>query len=333
MVTIVDVAKAAGVAPSTVSYVLTGKRPISPSTRLQVEQSIRQLGYRPRGRATAPRSRTNVLALLAPLHAGVNASVIMQFVSAMTLAARGHDQDLLLLTHDRGAAGLRQAESVALADALIVMDVAAADPRLPLLMTLDRPSVLVGMPDRPAGLACVDLDFAAAAGSAVNHLADLGHRSVALIGSPQTVYERGTSYARRVMQGFVTTTQARGLRARSRPCDGSTADVRACLDDLLLGDPGTTALVVHNEAALPHVLGELRRSGRRVPEDVSVVAICPEGGLPARVTTVGIPVSEMGRLAVDQVLRQLSGDTTAEVRLLAPRLVQRETTAQAPQAR
>ena len=47
MVKITDVARHAGVSPSTVSYALSGKRPISEETRQRVERSIEELGYRP----------------------------------------------------------------------------------------------------------------------------------------------------------------------------------------------------------------------------------------------------------------------------------------------
>ena len=51
--TITDVAKHAGVAPSTVSYVLSGNRSISPQTRRRVETSIRALKYHPHAGAPA----------------------------------------------------------------------------------------------------------------------------------------------------------------------------------------------------------------------------------------------------------------------------------------
>ena len=62
MVTITDVARHAGVAPSTVSHVLSGKRPVSPETRERVPAGIAVLGYRPHAGARAPAaSRTHVL--------------------------------------------------------------------------------------------------------------------------------------------------------------------------------------------------------------------------------------------------------------------------------
>ena len=56
-------------------------------------------------------------------------------------------------------------------DALIVMDVQLHDPRLPLLRTLDLPSVLIGFPSESAGLTCIDLDFKAAGELCVERLA------------------------------------------------------------------------------------------------------------------------------------------------------------------
>jgi len=119
--TIDDVARAAGVSTSTVSYVLSGKRPISAPTRLRVERSIRKLNYRPHAGARALASnRTKVLALMAPLRVDVNVSVIMQFVAGVVTSARTFDYDVLLLTQD-DATGLKRVGDGSMADALIMM--------------------------------------------------------------------------------------------------------------------------------------------------------------------------------------------------------------------
>jgi DNA-binding LacI/PurR family transcriptional regulator len=333
MVTINDVAKAAGVAPSTVSYVISGKRSISPETRRLVEQSIRRLGYHPHAGARAlASSRTNVLALVVPLRTDLNVAVVMQFVASVATAARVHDHDVLLLTKDEGPAALQRVASSAIADALIVMDVETADPRVPMLLALDRPVVLIGAPAEPAGLTCVDLDFTAAGSRCVSHLADLGHRSVGLVGPSPAVYQRGTSYAGRFLRGFTETAQVRGIRATSRSCAHSYEAVRTCLDELFDEDPAITGLVVHNEAVLAGMLSDLRHRGWRIPEDISVVAVCPESmaeNHAVSLTTVAIPADELGELAVEMTTRQLGGQTAAETRLLSPRLTRRGSTAPA----
>jgi DNA-binding LacI/PurR family transcriptional regulator len=331
VVTINDVADAAGVAPSTVSYVISGKRSISPRTRRLVEATIRRLGYHPHAGARALASnRTNVLALVVPLRTDLDVSVVMEFVASVAGAARMHGQDMLLLTENDGPAALQRIASSATADALMVMDVEADDARLPVLAALDRPVVLIGLPDAPSGLTCVDLDFSAAGSVCVAHLAGLGHRRVALLGPPPAVYERGTSYATRFLRGFGEEAGRRGVRTVIRECTGSYEAIHAVLDELLAREPGITGLVVHNEAALPALLAGLRHRNLRVPEDVSVVAVCPAstaGQTAVALTTVAIPAEEIGAQAVELTMRHLGGHTTSEVRLLSPHLTVRNSTA------
>ena len=82
LVKISDVARHADVSPSTVSYVLSGKRTISEQTRRRVLASIATLGYHPHAGARAlASSRSNVIALVVPLRSGIYVPVLMQFAS------------------------------------------------------------------------------------------------------------------------------------------------------------------------------------------------------------------------------------------------------------
>ncbi|NUT51361.1 MAG: LacI family DNA-binding transcriptional regulator, partial [Saccharothrix sp.] len=218
MVTIADVARHAGVAPSTVSYVLTGRRSISTATKARVEASVRALGYHPHaGARSLASNRANVLALVLPMREGMHMPVLMQFVVAVANAARRHDHDVLLVTADQGAAGLRRVAGSAQVDGLLVMDVEMHDERVPVLRELDRPSVLIGFPADAAGLTCVDLDFAEAGSRCVDHLADLGHTYVALVGAPRAVYQRDTGFAHRTMAGFSAAAMRRGVSSTTLP--------------------------------------------------------------------------------------------------------------------
>ena len=88
-VTIADVARHAGVSASTVSYVLSGKRTISESTRARVLASVRALGFHPHAGARALASnRANQIALALPLRTGMHLPVLMQFATAVVTAAR-----------------------------------------------------------------------------------------------------------------------------------------------------------------------------------------------------------------------------------------------------
>jgi DNA-binding LacI/PurR family transcriptional regulator len=333
VVTIAEVAEHAGVAPSTVSYVLSGKRSISPKTRRRVEDSIRVLNYHPHAGARALASqRSNVIALVVPLRPGMHVPVLMQFAISVVTTARRFDQDVLLLTADEGPAGLRRVAASALVDALIVMDVELHDTRLPELRTLHQPSVLIGIPADTAGLTCIDLDFAAAGALCVDHLADLGHRSIGLIGPPTAVYERETGFATRTISGFDQAVKRRGIHATTHPCEPTYEAVRRTLDGVFRSQPELTGLVVHNEAVISPLLDSLHQLGRRVPDDVSIVAICPadvaERAVPP-LSSVLIPAEEVGRLAVELVMDSLEGRQNRQTTLLAPRLTRRQSAATA----
>ncbi|MFB4288419.1 LacI family DNA-binding transcriptional regulator [Nonomuraea sp. ATR24] len=329
-VTIAEVARHAGVAVSTVSYVLSGKRTISADTRRRVLDSINALGYHPHAGARALASkRANVIALVLPLRAGMHVPVLMRFASAVVTAARGYDHDVLLLTADEGTDGIRRVAASALVDAFVLMDVELDDRRVPLLRDLAEPSVLIGFPASPAGLTCVDLDFAAAGQRCVAHLAERGHTQIALLGAPAVVYERGTGFARRTREGFLAALTVHHVTGVALPCEETFDEVYETVRTLLTDRPGLSGLVVHNEAAVGHVLSALRQLGKRVPHDVAVVAICPddvaERASPP-LTSVLIPAEEVGREAVRLVMDKLAGKPAPQATLLPPHLALRAST-------
>ncbi|MDX8032728.1 LacI family DNA-binding transcriptional regulator [Lentzea sp. BCCO 10_0856] len=330
MVTISDVARHAGVAPSTVSYVLTGKRSISADTKSKVRGSIRALGYQPHLGDRAPSARgTNVIGLVLPLRAGMHLPVVMRFVAAAVTAARRFDLDLLLMTADEGASGLRRAVAGAMVDGFLVMDVEMNDDRLPLLRQLSKPSVLIGHPVDAKGLTCVDFDFEAAGAKCVDHLADLGHRSIGFVGAPSAVYRRNTGFAHRTMAGFSAAAMRRGVVATTLPAEHDHDSVLAATTTLIRANPSMTALVVHNEAALGWITGCLRAAGRQVPGDVAVVAICPDDlaeQMTPPLTSVRLPAGELGRHAVNLLVAKLDGRQPPALMLLPPQLSRRAST-------
>ena len=336
MVTLAEVARQAGVSPSTVSYVLSRKRSISDDTRRKVEAAIEALGYHPHAGARALASnRSNILALMIPLRSDMYVPVIMEIAMAVTTEAREFGQDVLLLTKDEGTQGVRRIAGSGLADAMILMDIELEDDRIPVLRETETPAVLIGLPTEPAGLTCVDLDFEATGAACVEHLASLGHRDIALIGEGEGVYHRNTGFAARTLAGFQKAAADLGVRAVHRACEGTYESTAGVLSRIMEERPHTTGFVVQNEAAIAPLLSLLRLSGRAVPEDTSVVAICPDQvALQAspRLTSVSIPADEMGRRAVRLAMAQLD-PTDGErdpVTLIPPALTVRDSSAPGP---
>ncbi|MER5478886.1 LacI family DNA-binding transcriptional regulator [Streptomyces sp. NPDC002734] len=345
MVTLAEVAQHAGVSASTVSYVLSGKRSISAGTRERVEHSIRELGYHPNAGARALASnRSNIIALMVPLRTDMYVPVMMEIAIAVATTARTHGYDVLLLTGEEGPDAVRRVTSSGLADGMILMDVELDDERLPLLRggaagqgrpggEQEQPAVLIGLPSDTSGLTCVDLDFRATGALCVDHLAALGHRDVAVIGEAPAVYERHTGFAERTLEGLRSRGRELGLRLLHRPCAGGYDATAVTLARILDERPDTTGFVVQNESAVEPLLALLRQRGRAVPEDVSVVAVCPEQvAVQASValTSVALPAQELGRGAVDRLVAKLEGRGGDEVVLLAPELTVRASSGPAP---
>ncbi|WP_431986328.1 LacI family DNA-binding transcriptional regulator [Streptomyces griseoflavus] len=334
MVTLAEVAQHAGVSASTVSYVLSGKRSISAGTRQRVERSIHELGYHPNAGARAlASSRSNIIALMVPLRTDMYVPVMMEIAIAVATTARTHGYDVLLLTGEEGPDAVRRVAGSGLADGMILMDVELDDERLPLLRGARQPAVLIGLPADTEGLTCVDLNFKATGALCVEHLAERGHRDVAVIGEAPAVYERHTGFAERTLDGLRGRARELGVRLLHRPCEGGYDAMAVTLARILDERPGTTGFVVQNESAVEPLLALLRQQGRAVPEDVSVVAVCPDQvavQASVRLTSVAIPAQEMGRHAVEQLVAKLDGRAGDEVVLLAPELTLRASSGPAP---
>ena len=330
MATLADVARHAGVASSTVSYVLSGKRSVSEETRDRVHRAIQVLGYHPHvGARALASSRSNVLALIVPLRSDTYVPVMMEIAIGVVTQARGHGYDVLLLTNDEGSEGIRRVVSSARADAVILTDIGMEDERISTIAEAGVDAVLIGVPGDPGGLDCVDLDFEAAGRMCVGHLAELGHRTVAFIGEAEGVYRRHIGFAERTLLGIQVGAAALGVDLMHRPCDGSYEAAAGALARILEERPHTTGLIVQNEGIIPPLMSLLRTSGRAVPEDVSIIALCPDQvaeQTAPKLTSVTIPATELGTRAVDLLMRRMANGSAGEVRLIPPSLTVRGST-------
>ena len=119
-----DVAKLAGVSQTTVSYVMSGRRTVSPETETRVQIAMKELGYQPHAGARSLRSRkSRVLGVVIPYHEGADGADQHYMLISLAQLLREHDFDLLLITANEGAAGLRRVMTTALCDGLFIMEV------------------------------------------------------------------------------------------------------------------------------------------------------------------------------------------------------------------
>lgn len=311
MATIADVAREAGVSVSTVSYALSGARPIKPETRQRIHESMRRLGYQPNAMARSLASRrSNVIALIYPeVESGIGGTG-GEFVHAAAERARELGYQLVLWPfRTEQAKEVRNLARQGMADGVLVMEVALDDERIDVLEAANIPFTMIGRTRDVSARPSVDIDFDATVEQAIEHLVGLGHRHIAFVNHSQARLDAGYGPAVRAAAAFERVMGERGLRPVSRACDESPVVGREVTAELLAADPALTAIVTMNELATFGVYAELQHRNLAIPGDVSVLGIVTSPGVGVLsyppLTTMHSPGAELGRLAVDGLLGQL----------------------------
>jgi DNA-binding LacI/PurR family transcriptional regulator len=325
-----DVAAAAGVSKSIASRILNDDSDLSvrTDTRERVLEAARRLNYRPHAAARGLRgAKTGALGLLIPdLTMPVYARIVRGAVE------RALERDFaVLLAEDRVAhpaeevlANLVQAGRI---DGLIV---ASARPGHPLLRPLRRygiPHVFVNRAVPESGRNVV-MNDARASAAALDHLVGLGHERIGHVAGP-----RKLDPARRRRDAFVR--RAAELELPPTPCaesefseDGGAAAARS----LLQRHPRLTALYASSLGQAVGALDTLWRLERRVPEDVSLISYddMPLAEfLRPPVTTIRMPLAELGAAGVDALFDQMLGGQPRDIIIAdKPEVVVRRSTAE-----
>ncbi|GAA0262864.1 LacI family DNA-binding transcriptional regulator [Cryptosporangium japonicum] len=331
-----DVARLAGVSQSTVSYVMSGKRPISDETRRRVLDAIDRLTYEPNAGARALASqRTTVVGLVVPFGVGVDTTGLLPFIETIAGVARTRDHDVLLVTADEGSAGIRRLAGRSLCDAIILMDLQTVDDRLAVAANVRTPVILIGVPADPHGMHCVDLDFAEAARLAVGELAATGHDRLALIGHPADIVHRDLNYVRRFADAARAAADAHGLPLEViAPVEWGREAARGAAARLAAIEARRLGVVVPASNTVQPLLHALNARGLVPGRDLSVIGLLTDAAAAEAeppVTNVSLEPRDVSRRAMETLFRLLE-DRTAPPRidLITPKLTRRQTVLPGP---
>lgn len=339
MVTIGDVAKAAGVSRSTASYALSGKRTISPAVVQRVLDAVDSLGYIPNAGARAlATSQTKVIGLFARFLEDEFAPAMLQYILGVTNRAGELGYDCLLVSEADGVHALQRLSSSRMVDGFVLLNVAEHDDRLPVLRAALQPGATVGLPDECEGVDVFDLDFVASGRLMVDAMAEAGHRELILVSQPEHVVERGGAYVWRLADGARERAAELGMILHHYHGAASQPQIGFELHAHLDRHPRATALLLNNEAAAAALPSVIATRGLTVPGDLSVLGRFSDDfartfSLPF--SAIDSAADELGRRAVQQLVARIEGDSDGAsphlVELLTPTIHDRGSIA-APRA-
>jgi len=327
-----EIARRSGVSRSTVSYALSGKRSVAEATRRRIQEVIDELDYRPNAAARALKEgRTRTLGLVIPPASGRLTFMQLEFVASVMEAAARVDLDVLLSPsggdHDRSFERIISGRRV---DGVIVMEIRLDDPRPARLQRAAMPFVTIGRTARPDAMCWVDLDYAALIGRCVDHLADLGHRDIALINRSAELVSSGYGPGHRAAEGFAEATARRGVKGSAFCCADDAQAGEACVEEILRTHPEVTAAATINEAALPGVQRAVERAGLDIPARFSIAGVAARHWAEQfhpQLTAADVPAVEMGAIAVRYLIERIAApDAPPNQRLLTPPISLRSST-------
>ena len=333
--TLKDLARLAGVHPSTVARVLNGdpRQRVSAEVRERIVVLARQHGYQPNRLARALRlKRSHVVGTLIP---DISSPFFAALFRGIEDALAQRDFSVILANSDddpvreqRSLVMLRERQ----VDGLILATALRDDPAIRQLAAEGYPFVLVNRhTERLTANAVVPDDYKGAV-RAVEHLIALGHRRIAHIAGSDRI---STAYTRR--RAYQDTLQRHGLpvdpaliAAGSFREAGGYEAMRA----LLARPVGAsrirpTAVFAVNDLAAAGALRALCETGLRVPHDVSIVGfndIPMVAQTTPPLTTLRLPLHAMGMAAAQRLLAVLSGQEVAEPIVVPVELVRRAST-------
>jgi len=329
-VTIKDVARACGVAPSTVSNALSGSGYVRDETRAQVLAAAERLGYRASSVARGLRlQRSWSVGLLVADIANPWFPELVRGVEDVLWSAQ---INLVLCNTDYQP----EKEDAYLnhlidkhVDGLILASTGSESPAVPRLQAEGVPLVMLNRRHSAFATDYVGMDNWGGVAAAVAHLVGLGHRRIGFIAgrvSSSAAVERREGYLAAMAEHFGSAPPELIMQGDYSIVSGFEATRKL----LALAAP-PTAIVSANDFMAYGALDAIARAGLSVPMDISVTGfddIFVSGLSLIQLTTVRPPTWKLGATAAELLLKRVgrkSGDRRQSI-ILPSELVVRGTT-------
>lgn len=314
-----------GLSVTTVSRALKDGPEVHPKTIARVKRAASEAGYAPNFHGQALRTgRTRIIAVILPLETRAYLADIAKvpLIEGMTLAAQEHGYALSVFStspEEDPLWSLKRVVQSGISDGVIVTRIAAKDPRIDFLIKSGVPFVTFGRSDLRTDHAYVDIDNEAMARRAVEYLVAEGHRRIAL-----QLLSRDDQSSEMRLSGYRNALAAAGIafdEALIGHEDFTVSASESLFERMLdLAEP-PTALMCANELGLLGAISALRRRSLVPGRDVALFSRDATGitkYLSLPVLAHFVDLSEVGRLAVEGLLRQIDEPRAALVQAVLP---------------
>ncbi len=323
--TIKDVAKQAGVSVSTVSRVVNkgDEKSASKETRRKIWDAVNALGYTPNVHARQLKSGQNALSKktakeIACVSGRSGDSLINPFFSALMHAVeKAAYEKGYFLRFSSSTAPADYGNESNTADSVIILGKTDAA-TLKKLQSSYRHILYTGLQDLPLDIDQVISSGYQAAEKAVQYLLDLGHKKICYIGET-TNEQRYLAYQDTMARAGLNVSKQDTASTDFTPGKGYEA-----VHQLFEQNADFTAIFCSNDALAIGALKALKDRRLKVPEDVSLISIDDIETvryLSPMLTTVRIPIQEMGAMAVKILIDRIEGGHQSPVKVNLPNLV------------
>jgi DNA-binding LacI/PurR family transcriptional regulator len=324
-----DIARVAGVSHSTVSRALRNSPLVNSTTTEEIQAIARELGYQPSAVARGLVTRKT-------LTIGVVVTTIADpFVSEVVIGIElaANDAGYSVFLADSNADPVREKSVVhsfaeRRVDGIVVTSSRVGALYTPLLSQMMVPIVLINNQHPGQFVHSVMIDNVQGSREATAHLIRLGHRRIAYVGDQyghQSDAERFAGYREALALAALPLLPELVAHGDGKPEGGIAA-----MDKLLgLAEP-PTAVFCYNDMTALGVLRSVHVHGLQVPADVSLIGfddVLFASYAQPQLTTVRQPMQRMGRMAMESLLKLMSGQPAAEAVKVPAELIVRESTA------
>lgn len=303
MAVIKDVAREAGVSPTTVSRFLNGGKYVKAEIQERIQAAIDKLNYTPSHIARSlVRQSTKMIGVIVPDIQSNYHSTLLSFIEA-TASRCGYSILMCNIAEDTGKeqAYIEFLKNMPV-DGIVILHEELNDETAALLNSTSIPIVFAGVRPTKGQFISVCIDDYKAAYDGVSFLADAGHRGIALLGGNMKDHTSGKER----LKGYQDALEARGLALENRRMIlggySARAGYRLGLELLELQDPEITAVFCMSDSVAVGCLNAFIDNGIRVPEDISLLGfdgIDIVEQVRPRLSTVSQPLDEIGNMSVE----------------------------------